>query len=116
MFPKKVSKNTEATSAEKRVVLMNNISLANGITSGLNTHLGEQQMDSSWALVHCKNQSNLLFILFVFKAHFNAILNCPLQILMETDDKCHQILDSNLPCKIIQHELQLEMTESLQQE
>lgn len=61
MFPKKVSKNMEVISVEKKVVLTNNISLANG--SSLKTHLGEQHVDGSWALVHSKKQSNLLFIL-----------------------------------------------------
>lgn len=75
MFLKKVSKHTEATSVEKIVVLTNNISLANGITSGLKTHLGER-VDSSWALVHCKKQSNLLIFSFAFKAQFNTILSC----------------------------------------
>lgn len=47
MFPKKVSKNMEATSVQKKAVLMNNISLANGITTVLRTHLDEQVADSS---------------------------------------------------------------------
>lgn len=32
---------------------------------------------------------------------------------METGEKRHHVLDSILMCKIIQHELQLEITESL---
>lgn len=56
---------------EKKLVLMNNISLANDITSGLKTHLGEQQLGLSFII-----SSKAICYLFVFKAQFNTILSC----------------------------------------
>lgn len=62
MFPKKGFKKYGSYFYGEKSCTYDNISLVNGITSGLKTYLGEQQADCSRALPHCKKQSNLVLI------------------------------------------------------